>query len=192
MRLRNINRSRANEHEVFRTPANTFEAILDHCPELFQGVGFDPSAGDGRMLAEIVRRGNVECQHANEIRPEERPALELALPSAVITIEDYLSMKRPPFADFLITNPPFTLSRKFVDKAHKHIAGPICILQSLAWLGSGERSRWWPSSGLESVYILSKRPKWELDIGAGTNNHYDYAWYVFQPGHRVPPAIEWI
>ena len=165
--------------------------MLDYEPGWFTGRGFDPSAGDGRMIRTLIERGNAGPHFLNEIREDERLALE-ALPNCSVTIGDYVTMEAPPVADFLLTNPPFTLAQAFVEKARQHVTGPICILQSLAWQGSRGRRQWFTAAGLAKVLILPDRPRWEVDSGRPPMNLYDYGWFVFMPGWTSPPTLEWL
>ena len=179
-------RARAKKYEIFRTPSNAYRSLLDYRPEWFEGVGFDPSAGDGRMLAEIISRGNTSKHHANDIRKEERDALK-ALPNCKVTTRDYLKMKNPARADFMITNPPFSQAVDFVDKAVSHVAGPICILQHMNWLGSAKRAGCFKPAGLKYICHLIKRPHFEVDSGDKIKqNMWNYAWFIFMPDYCDP------
>ncbi|WP_404482030.1 hypothetical protein [Novosphingobium sp. BL-52-GroH] len=183
-------RGRSERYEAFRTPTYSYTPLLDYRPEWFVGSGFDPSAGDGRMLREIVQRGNPGPHHANDIRGEELPGL-LDIGSA--TALDYLEMRFPPACDFLITNPPFTRAVEFVKKARTHVRGPICILQSIAWQGTRKRSEWLRTAGLAFVLNLPRRPKWEVDTGDKIGkNIWDFAWFVFLPGHSGGTTMDWL
>ncbi len=196
-KLQNINTAddileRNTKNEVYRTPDYAYLPLLDYKPDWFTGRGFDPSAGDGRMLAEIVRRGNTEKMIARDIRPEEETLMRNNLPNADVSIADYLLDLSPPEADFLITNPPFTLAVEFVKLAQSHITGPICILQSVAWQGTQKRSEWLKRSGLAYVLNLARRPKWEVDVGIAHSNIWDFSWYVFLPNHNQLPVMDWL
>lgn len=183
-------RARAKRYEVFRTPAYCYELLFDRHPEWFAGRGFDPAAGDGRMIREIVRRGNLGPHFVNDIREEERPAL---IDCGEATIGDYLSMVDPPACDFLITNPPFTKAVEFAQKARTHVSGPICILQSTRWQGTQKRSEWLRTAGLALVLNLARRPQWEVDSGdVVRNNVMDFAWYIFLPDHDGRPEMDWL
>lgn len=195
-KLSNINTDileRNTKNEVYRTPDYAYVPLLDYRPEWFSGQGFDPSAGDGRMLAEISRRGNLGPHFANDIRDEELPLMQQNIPTANITIGDYLLDFNPPAADFMITNPPFTMSVEFVKKGKKHINGPIFILQSVSWQGTNKRSRWLKDhSGLAYVLNLARRPKWEVDVGVAHSNIWDFAWFVFMPDYKGLPQMDWL
>lgn len=183
-------RARAQRYEAFRTPAYAFTPLLDYCPHWFQGRGFDPCAGDGRMISEIIRRGNAGPHYLNDIRPEELPKL-LTLGHA--TSGDYLAMRNPPTCDFLITNPPFSKAMLIVEKARRHISGPVCILQSIAWQSTRRRSEWLRDAGLGYVLNLPRRPRWEVDSGDKVaNNIWDYAWFIFLPDHTAGTMMDWL
>lgn len=175
--------------ETYRTPESAYLPLLDYEPSWFEGSGYDPSAGDGRMLREVRRRGNLGPHYLNDIRASELVAMSRV---GAATIEDYLAIDYPPHADFFLTNPPFTKAVDFVRKARTHIRGPICILQSVAWQGTQKRSEWLRHSGLAYVLNLKRRPKWEVDVGSAANNIWDFAWFVFFPGHEELPQMDWI
>ncbi len=197
-KLRNINTDsdsvleRNTKNEVYRTPHYSFAPLLDYNPDWFVGRGYDPSAGDGRMIAEIVKRGNTSQMYANDIREEERALMQQNIPNAHITIGDYMMDLTPPDVDFFISNPPFTLAVDFVKKARPHVSGPIMILQSVAWQGTGKRSEWLKTSGLAYVLNLAKRPKWEVDVGIAHSNIWDFSWYVFLPDYTDLPRMDWL
>lgn len=198
-RLKNINTATASETlerniktEVYRTPDYSYLPLLDYNPAWFGGSGFDPSAGDGRMIKEIIRRGNTNQHFANDIRKEEEPLMRNNIPTAEITIGDYLWMMDPPKVDFMITNPPFTKSVEFVKKAREHVTGPIFILQSVSWQGTHKRSLWLKKAGLAYVLNLARRPKWEVDVGIAHSNIWDFAWFVFLPNYTDLPQMDWL
>lgn len=186
---RNI-RDRAKRFEVFRTPAYCYDLLFDCHPEWFVGRGFDPAAGDGRMIREIIRRGNPGPHFLNDIRDEELPKM---VDCGHASVGDYLTMDDPPACDFMITNPPFTKAVEFVQKARTHVSGPICILQSTRWQSTQKRSEWLRTAGLALVLNLPRRPQWEVDSGGKVrNNVMDFAWYVFLPGYCRRPEMDWL
>jgi hypothetical protein len=183
-------RSRAERYEVFRTPSYSYEPLLSYRPEWFQGRGFDPCAGDGRMIREIINRGNPGPHFVNDIRKEELPFL---LACGQATVGDYLAMIDPPECEFLITNPPFTKAVEIVERARTHISGPICVLQSIGWQSTHKRSEWLRKAGLAYVLNLPRRPKWEVDSGEKVaNNIWDFAWFIFLPDYVSGTTMDWL
>lgn len=190
-RLRNA-RSRSVAYETFRTPAWAYRALFDYRADWFSGSGYDPSAGDGRMIADLVTRGHLGPHHLTEIRSEEEEALR-AIPGCDVSIADYLSIERPAHADFMVTNPPFSHAAAFVRKARTHVDGAICVLQSIAWQGTQARSAWLKTAGLAYVLNLPRRPIWETDgHQPPPTNIWDYAWFVFLPDHEGLPQMDWL
>ena len=176
--------------EVYRTPKAAFTPLMEYRPDWFEGVGFDPSAGDGRMIAEVVRRGNAGPHHLVELRPEEWPNLARL---GEVTIADYLAINDPAPADFLITNPPFSLTYQFIEKACTHIRGPIMILQQTAWCQSKARSKRLKEAGLCHILQLRTRPKFEMDHGVEPpGRFFGFSWFVFQRGYAGPVITDWL
>ncbi|WP_037490459.1 hypothetical protein [Sphingobium yanoikuyae] len=183
-------RARARRYEVFRTPEYAYTSLFDYCPDWFVGHGFDPAAGDGRMIREIIQRGNPGPHFVNDIRDEELATLS---DWGQATISDYLTMGDPPVCNFMVTNPPFTKAVEFVQKARAHVSGPICILQSTRWQSTQKRSEWLRTAGLALVLNLPRRPQWEVDSGdVVKNNVMDFAWYIFLPGYDGRPEMDWL
>ena len=189
-------RARFQKREVFRTPPETYLPLFEYVEreghDWFQGVGFDPSAGDGRMIAELKMRGNDGPHFLRDIRNEELEAMALVVGDNA-SVGDYLTLENPPKADFMLTNPPFTLATRFVEKARQHISGPIILLNSLSFQTTQARSEWLKESGLAYVLNIPKRPKWEVQIGGKVpNNVQDFAFFVFLPDHDEKPVMDWL
>lgn len=176
--------------ETFRTPLICYQALFDYNPNWFTGSSYDPSAGDGRMTKELIDRGNAGPHYLNDIRQEELVNMERY---GSTTIGDYLELNDLPVVDFLMTNPPFTRSIAFVEKAKTHVEGVICILQSIGWQSTQKRSLWLKNSNLAYVLNLPKKPRWEIDNNPeGRMNLFDYAWFIFIPGYNDLPKMDWL
>lgn len=199
--LHNIRSTRGLQNdggrELFRTPRYAFEPLFDYSPEWFQGSLIDPSAGDGRMVALAVERGNTSPHLLGDIAEVERGRWDED--PHLVGVDQFVGCYLTQYSadrrfDTLITNPPFTKAQAFVDKARTHVDGHICILQSVAWMGTQKRSRWLKDgSGLRWVLNLARRPRWEFDDGKhGASNIWDFAWYVFEPGYTGRPEVDWL
>lgn len=186
----------AKSRELFRTPRYSFEPLFDYAPEWFAGDLLDPSAGDGRMIELAIARGNngKHCLVDIACEEQERWRRNPRLSGVEQHVIDYLSFHPIRRFGALLTNPPFTKAMDFVNHAMTHVDGPICILQSVAWMGTQKRSRWLSEqSGLRWVLNLARRPKWEFDDGkGGASNIWDFAWYVFEPGYTGSPQVDWL
>lgn len=201
--LNNI-RSRLKRHELFRTPDYAYKPLLDYSNWFDRGPVLDPAAGDGRMIAEIVRRGNDADHCLIDVREEEKDAWrdDPLLYWSDKRIGSFVEKEEEKIAALEIsgrysaalTNPPFTLAQPFVQRLTQLVDGKVAILQSVAWIGTQKRSRWLKEeSHLEMVLQLARRPKWEGDSGIKLpSNIWDFAWYIFDREFVGRPTINWL
>lgn len=185
-------RNRLNNYEVYRTPIYSLTPLLDYFPDWFLGDGYDPCAGDGRMMKEIHKRNPNSFFFMNDIREEEQHQM-LQCPNSISTISDYLTIPddQLPKVNWAITNPPFSKTVEFIDKLKTHCDGPVFVIQSMQFLGTKKRLEWFRQSGLTHILQLVRRPKWEVDDGVGMNNVYNFMWMVFEPDVDPKASIKW-
>jgi hypothetical protein len=194
--LQNIRGGKPSNYELFRTPMHAFEALFDYSPKWFDGPVLDPSAGDGRMTAELVRRGLDYPHHLNDLRAVEvdRWRANPLLSGCTFSAEDYLTLSAQRRFAATVTNPPFTKTVAFIEKAKVETDGMVCILQSIAFMGTQKRSAYLKrDSGLRFILNLPKRPKWEFDDPSqGSSNVWDFAWFVFDQRHTGSVTVDWL
>jgi predicted RNA methylase len=190
-------RSQQRAFEVFLTPRNGFIPLLDKLPSVFlDSPVLDPSAGDGRMVYEIILRGNSNDHLLNDIWPDavatwnSNPVLSSCQKYNIDFLELNISTEFP----VLITNPPFTLATAFVEHAFALQCRDVFILQSLNWMATAGRTKFWTAGILHQLLVLPLRPKWELPNGGKThvNNVTDYGWFWFKRGKHFPKRTEWL
>lgn len=93
---------------------------------------------------------------------------------------DYLETTFKP-VDCIITNPPFSLTQKFLEKSYTE-AEVVIYLQRLNYLGSKARKDFWNAHKPTNLIVLSKRPSFSPD---GNTDQTDYAFYVWDPKQRL-------
>ena len=111
-----------------------------------------------------------------ELREEERDGLERF---GEVYIEDFLKWNKDKNKKYktIITNPPFTLAKEFLEKCFE-IADEdtdIIMLLRLAYLESKKRHDFWQIHPVKQLYILSDRPSF---TGHGTDATA-YAWFIW-------------
>ena len=195
--INNIRKKSNSERQLFRTPDYATTPLLNYLPELTDGRAvIDPSAGDGRMIRQIVQRNSIAAHCLCDI--EQSEAVLWSTDSSLSWLQHHIGsyLEFQPGREFgaMLTNPPFTLAQEFVEHAKTHTVGPICILQSVAWIGTQKRSRWLSErSGLKMMLNLARRPRWEFDDGKpGASNIWDFAWYIFERDYTGKPTIDWL
>ena len=94
--------------------------------------------------------------------------------------KDYLTTTYGKF-DLIITNPPFSLAKEFLEKSIKE-ADCVCYLLRLNFLGSQKRKPFWEDiSTPDELLVLSKRPSF---TGKGTDAT-DYAWFCWDKNNTA-------
>lgn len=165
------------EYEVFYTPPEPIRDFLDSLPALPASTTvLDPCAGAGAIPVELILRGipahQITCC---EIRESQRDTLQaLGCPTV---IGNFLS-EGPTLGtfDLIMSNPPFTKIREFVEVAHPLLnpGGLLVFLGRLGFTASNGRAsfhRAYPSD----MYPIPYRPSF---IGF-QEDRWDYAWYVW-------------
>ena len=71
--------------------------------------------------------------------------------------KDYLKTEMP-FVDLILTNPPFSLAKEFIEKAISE-SDTVCMLQRVNFLGSQSRKEFWNKNPPTHLFVLANRPK---------------------------------
>ncbi|AGN30186.1 putative DNA methyltransferase [Vibrio phage nt-1] len=99
-------------------------------------------------------------------------------------IANYLETDIPvKYYDMIMTNPPFSLSVDFAEKALAEVkyGGYVVMLQRLNWLGSIKRKPFWDKMPLKAVLVHHRRPSFH---GTKGTDSIEYAHFVFQKGYN--------
>lgn len=185
--------------DFYATPAWCVHRLIEALPYyLIAGSRWlEPAAGDGAIIRAVAASPRVGGRlyapqgrltwDALELREECRPALEAT--GARVTIGDALvappggvdPLRRVvwPAADFIITNPPFSLALEFVVKAVVETRTTTAMLLPLNWLGTEDRNEFLRHR-TPDVYVLPDRPSF---TGCGTDS-VTYGWFVWPRGRE--------
>jgi hypothetical protein len=99
--------------------------------------------------------------------------------------KDFFDWNTP--VDLILTNPPFSLAKEFIE--HSVVLAPtVLMLLRINYLGSIGRHKWWKQYTPTALHVLSKRPSF---TGKGTDAT-DYAWYVWDKSERLKRGIFFI
>lgn len=88
--------------------------------------------------------------------------------------------------DWIITNPPFSLAREFIDRSLAR-ADHVAMLLRVNFLESQDRLKWWQSRLPTALYVLANRPGFLTREGTRVLNKQGkpgtdscaYAWFVW-------------
>lgn len=90
--------------------------------------------------------------------------------------------------DFIITNPPFSLAKEFIDKSLA-LANCVIMLLPQSFFGSLSRKEFWRQHPPTAQFILSKRPSF---TGDGKTDSEVYSWVVWDSTGRQKKGWYWL
>lgn len=170
-----------NKDDYYATPEWIVREFLESFDDMQYDIDLskmrilDPSAGGcanyGASYPTVFR----EC-YANYI-----DTMDIREDSHAEKVCDYLTSPVSDY-DMIITNPPFSLSVQFAEKAisEVHDGGYVILLQRLNWLGSKKRKKFWDSMPLKTVAVHHRRPSFK---GTSGTDSIEYAHFVFQKNY---------
>jgi hypothetical protein len=169
--------SKRVESDFYPTPIPVIHNFLDN-HKLKDGIILEPSAGNGNFLQAIRIKGYQNDLVANELRKEEHQNL-LDSGANIIRHNDFLDGIEGIDGlniSTIITNPPFTYAKEFIETCRKkYPKAELIMLLRLALLESKKRYEFWQQYPVNKLYILSQRPSF---TGKGTDATA-YAWFVW-------------
>lgn len=156
-------------------PESVF-ALLD--AERPSGPVFDPACGMGTIVGCCEARG-IECRGSDLVDRVPLLYARLDFLKAVAT--------EPRRLQAMISNPPFSLTEKFVDHCFDGgFADTAIVFQRLAFQEGRKRMLWHRQRGLARVWVHSSRQRLRpggQEIHGNTSGSIAFAWYVYVCGH---------
>ena len=142
----------------------------------------EPACGNGAITKILNEKWNKELITSYDIRDKNKS-------NFLWEMDNY---------DYVITNPPFSLSLQFIQKAKSVATKKFAFLLPLAYLHGKKRYDEIYTDkkyGLEKVYIFTRYPMLGeplRDDGKYTTGMMVYAWYVWTNGYGGKPMIDWL
>lgn len=183
------------ENDYYATnPSDTkeFLELIDEEYNLNNVTILEPAAGQGhisKVLKDRYKSNIISTDLINRIPIEN----DLEIKGGI----DFLETKNDEKYDFVITNPPFSLAREFIDKSLE-ISDNVFIFAKLQFLEGKARKEWFKNIPLKYVYVYSHRANpWRNgeerdENGKKYSSTMAFAWYVFDKDYSEEPIIRWI
>lgn len=96
----------------------------------------------------------------------------------------------------IVTNPPFRLAEKFVEKGMNLITKghKVCLFLKVQFLESKNRYKLFKKYPLKKLLVYSERQQCAKDaeFEKYTATTQCYCWFVFEKGYEGEPTIDWI
>ncbi|RNB59397.1 hypothetical protein EDM57_04445 [Brevibacillus gelatini] len=171
--------------DFYPTPIDVVDKLLiKH--KIQDGTILEPCAGNGVIIKSLRNYGYTNKIIANEIRKEEESNL-IHSGADEITYDDFLlKYEVDKSVKTVITNPPFTYAKEFLEQCFKlYPNAEIIMLLRLAFLESKKRYEFWQQHPVSKLYVLSERPSF---TGEGTDATA-YAWFVWNEDYSMIEVV---
>lgn len=183
----------ANGHAKYERAAHDYYATQPYAVELllkeerFVNTIWEPACGEGHISKVLKAHGYkvISTDLIDRGFGGHKPL-------------DFFACKEPILSDEafdIVTNPPYTYSQAFVEKALEMVADgrKVAMFLKLTFLESARRKPFFLKYPPRTVYVSSNR------LACGRNGVFDprlraiaYAWYVWIKGFKGDPIIRWI
>ena len=173
-----------NSSDYYPTPAPIIRLLLDHEAFAKGDAILEPTVGEARSIERVLlERGyeNVVCFDLHGQGHEQRDFFDIN--------EHYHT---------IITNPPFSIHRPFIEHAKKVATHKIALLLPLNYLtGAGRHKAFWIDRRfpLARIHVLNRG----IDFLASDpfsdcfrSSQLYCAWFIFERSHQGPPTVHWI
>jgi hypothetical protein len=170
-----------NESDFYQTPYSMTAQLLEK--EFFDPNKsvLEPATGEGAIIKVLEKTWSSDNIKAIDIN----------------TGTDFLEYTGQ--ADYIITNPPYSLAFEFVIKSKQVARDKFAMLLPLSYLHGQERYKeiysLQDSYKLKRVLIFTRYPMLKKEIredGKYTTGMQVYAWFIWVKGYNRNPEIDWI
>lgn len=171
------NLGQRREADLYETPFRITERILDALDGVSLGTVLEPARGGGAITTVLASRGipftAYDLARGVDFRDERRNF------------------------DTVLTNPPFSLAREFIDTSQRVADRHIVLLLPLSYLHGKQRHDevFRRYRNLRTVYVLTRYPMLGERLrrdGKYRTGMMVYAWFHWDKGHTGLPAIDWL
>jgi methylase of polypeptide subunit release factors len=181
------------ENDFYATPVSATISLLAR--EQFIGRILEPACGQGHIIKAIKTwNPTADVQGTDLVRRAD--IFNLGLTDDCV---DFLSARyQQGEYENVITNPPFSLAREFIEKALEVASKKVAIFCKIQLLEGQSRKKMFQKTKLKTVYVFSKRVSplrdgKDLDEkGKPWASTMCFAWFVWDKDYSGKPVIKWI
>jgi len=101
--------------------------------------------------------------------------------------------------DNIITNPPFSLAKEFVERCLELTNDKLILLLKIQFLETKKRKELFENSPLKYIYVFSERQstlKDGLELNPLNNKPWSttllLAWFIWEKGYEGEPIVRWL
>lgn len=168
------NTGKRKKSDFYETPYSITQHLLN--VEKFSSKVLEPACGDGAIVR-VLQKNNYQVIAYDQ---------ETNFLNETATYES------------VITNPPFSLAKQFIEKCDEICSFKYALLLPLSYLhGKARFDSFFENNKikLKTVYVFTRYPmlgEFLRDDGKYNTGMMVYAWYVFDKNYIGDPVIKWI
>lgn len=169
------------EADFYASDPKAIDGLLSK--EAFGRRIWEPACGMGHLSDRLRTFGH-------EVRES-----DLVLRKDGVEQMDFLLFNGEEWDGDIITNPPYSVAREFVEQSLRCVQGgrKVAMLLKLLFLESAERRVLFDAAPPVRIHVYSRRIScWkngDASIGSGA---MCYAWFVWEKGYKGSTTIDWI
>lgn len=179
------------ENDYYATNPKAVNMLLNKYD--FNGTEFlEPCVGEGHIAKTINdfynNSKNITCVDI----------VDRGYPNTIVT--DFLRCKTDKKFDAIITNPPYSLGKEFVEKGLELLKdnGQMAMFLKIQFLEGDKREGMFNNNPPKYIYVFRKRmATWnngkETDKkGKKWATTMCHAWYIWEKGSKTEPIVRWL
>ena len=156
---------------------------------------------EGSFLEPCVGNGNIPIVIKERYPDAKLTAIDLVDRGYENTIiHDFLTYETDKKFDNIITNPPYSLGKEFVEKGMELLSdnGKMAMFMKIQFLEGIKRVDMFKKYPPKYIYVFSKRmPTWNNGQPTDANGKrwattMCHAWFVWEKGSKSEPVVRWL
>lgn len=165
--------------DFYPTPPHATEALLS--VEKFEGTILEPACGQGHISKVLKNNGYAVTS---------RDLLEYGYGEQG---HDFLFFQQANSFDNVITNPPYSMAKEFVEAALNVSRNKVAMLLKLSFLEGVTRQQFFKETPFKKIYVFSRRISLtRLGEPMVNKGMITFAWFIWDKQHKGEPTIDWI
>lgn len=169
--------------DYYATDPRALEALLQF--EVFHHNVWEPACGGGHLSRVLEDCGH--CVRNSDV--VDRIGVD-------VEILDFVEGDTGVWEGDIITNPPYSFARQFVEKALSTVVdgSKIAMFLKLTFLEGKKRKSLFAKNPPKRVYVFSSRVTCAKggDFSSTQSSAVAYAWFVWEKGYSMDTIIRWI
>ena len=155
----------------------------------------EPCVGQGHIIDTVKNFYNK----TKELQITTIDLIDRGYPNTIVT--DFLTWKPDKGYDLIITNPPYSLAKEFVEKGMECLCkgGYMCMFLKIQFLEGAKREELFDKYPPKYIYVFRNRmaiwnngqPK-DPKTGKKWATTMCHAWFVWEKGSTSEPIVRWL